>query len=105
MIYIEQYDNHESSMFNMRTESHGYRIGEITMSYSSLDSEWVDGIKGEIAASLNDNGNRVKVTFDNGKKIKLDYARVQYLYLLLKYYNEDSGLVALNPSVLKLEEV
>jgi hypothetical protein len=105
MIYVEQYDKNDSSMFNMHTENYEYGIGEVTIAYSTLDQGWSDSAKGQIAASLDDNGNRVKVTFDNGKKIKLDYAQAQELYLLLKYYNEDSGLVGLNPSILKLKEV
>jgi hypothetical protein len=63
-----------------------------TMFYGK-DSEWVDSLKGQKLMRLVDTGNGVNVKHFNDDfnfgKIKLDYAAVWELYILLDYYFKD----------------
>jgi argininosuccinate synthase len=103
--YIETYDNGEASIYDLETIDAHANTGKVLMRYSPLDNAWTSLVKGEVAVKLKDTGDEVKIKFDNGKKIKLDYSQLQELAMILQYYNEDSGLVNLKPTIKKMKEV
>jgi hypothetical protein len=55
----------------------------ILLSYSN-NSQWTESIKGEVVASLTDDGNEVSITLSDKKKpIVLDYKQAAELQMLL----------------------
>jgi len=82
MIYRVGYKGlGEDTFFELNT------VGkEVKLIYSELDTSWYN--KGECALSLEDTDNGVKIN----KIGELDYSVVEELYILLKYYFENSPL-------------
>ena len=58
-----------------------------TLYYSNGD-QWNGHIKGEVAMAINDDGNGLKVKFN--EKGRIDYSEAQELFILLKLINEPS---------------
>ena len=55
--------------------------------YSKIDSKWTDKVSGKLAASLENDGNGVTLTFKSGKKISLDYSEFFELQILIREHN------------------
>lgn len=103
VTYVEGFGQYETSIYDMETTRKYYNDGKVVMRYSPLDAGWSPHVRGQVAAKLKDNGNGVKIKFDDGTKIKLDYSQVQELYILLDYYNYDSELTNMGPTITKME--
>ena len=56
-----------------------------TLYYSNTE-QWNDHIKGKIAMTIEDDGNGLKVYFDENGRI--DYAEAECLFILLKLINQ-----------------
>lgn len=54
--------------------------------YYSNGSEWNDHIKGTIAMSIKDDGNGLKIYFEENGRI--DYSEAEQLFILLKLINK-----------------
>jgi hypothetical protein len=60
---------------------------KVELKYSN-SGDWTEGIKSTICATLQDNGNGIKVKFAD-KKIKLSYNELTQLKCLLLYENDE----------------
>lgn len=70
------------------------------------DSNWVDRIRGTEIMSATDTGNGVNIkSQDNFGKIKLNYAEVYELYILLDYYFKDMNAAYSEFEFIKEEKV
>lgn len=54
----------------------------------SKSSEWTESVSGKICATLEDNGNRIKIKI-GGNEIKLDYNELRELKCLLLAENDE----------------
>lgn len=52
------------------------------ISFSDI-SEWTSSTRGKVAGVCKDNGNRLKITLDSGKQIKLNYHEANVMLFLL----------------------
>ncbi len=71
-------------------ETHEYdlvKIADQTLLKCSRNGEWSDHMKGKQVASLEDDGNGVKINIE-GKKIKLDYLQAFQILVLLAKNND-----------------
>jgi hypothetical protein len=59
--------------------------GKLHNLYYSNGGEWTEHVKGMVAMSIRDDGNGLKVKFDENGKI--DYAEAERLFILLKFIN------------------
>lgn len=66
--------------------SYDYDISEdpifTTLKYSH-NSDWSEDIKGQVAASLFDDGYFIEIKMEGNKKIKLEYDQAERLFILL----------------------
>ena len=78
-----------------------YSDNKLEMCYSEHDSNWTEAIKGTICAVLKNTGDDVVIKLDN-KEIKLDYAELEVMFLLLTYYTLETQTN--KPSIFKMEK-
>jgi len=91
ITYVCDSGDGESRMYDIGVVHDETNNQKISMSYSQIDGGWTSLVRGKVAVKLKDNGDGVKIKFDNGRKIKLDYDQIETLSMLLMYYNEDAG--------------
>ena len=53
--------------------------------WRSTGSQWSEDVKGELLASLEDDGNGFKFKFKSREKKRIDYDEIEWLYILINY--------------------
>jgi len=105
LIYIVNTGDGYSSSYKLETMKKNINDSRIKMSF--YGDTWSEHVRGKEVVKLKDHGNGVNINFKSGTKIKikLDYAEVEELSALLKFYNEDSGCNQFIASTTKLKEI
>jgi len=97
MLYRLGYTNcGDDALFGLATVGN-----KVYLKYSPLDSSWCN--PGIICTKLKDTDDDIKITIGD-KKLKLAYHEAEELFLLLKYYHEDSPLAVCKTVVTKFKE-
>lgn len=81
-------DHNGTHEYNLTVINHGEYERTISLLFSNGE-QWTDGVKGEMALSMTDNGNGVK--FDR-KLNKLDYSELLYLRILLNFEHKTTHI-------------
>jgi len=103
IIYITDTGDGYTSMYKLETLKNEINDSRIKMSF--YGDTWSEHVRGKEIVKLKDHGNGVNINFKNDTKIKLDYAEVEVLEALLKFYNEDSGCNQFISTTTKLKEI
>ena len=102
---VDMRDGSNIMSYNFSTVRNQLNDTVMTMRFSPTDMGWTEKVRGHLCLKWKDHGNGVKVTFNNGKKIKLHYDELEELYLMMRYRHEDSETETYVPNVRKFIEV
>ncbi len=87
-----RYSKVKALLLDDKTAAHYSIQGKIDMNdtdfklFMSKKGDWMPPFKGKVAAKLHDNGNYVTVQIRNKEPLRMDYAQLCELQLVMKEY-------------------
>lgn len=93
------------SLYQAQVTNNEINNQRIKLSFHKDDTHWTETIRGKTAVKLHDNGNGVKIKFRDRDPIELDYSEVSEMYMLLSYYQQNSGFSKFIPTYKKFKEI
>lgn len=94
------------TLYHVQVTNNEVNNQQIKLSFHKDDVHWTEKVRGKTAVKLHDDGNGVKIKFQDRKNhIELDYSEVDEMYMLLSYYQQNSGFSKFIPTYKKFKEI